>query len=156
MTTSKDTRIIIVLIIKKIMPACGLLRPDCLWPTHRLGSRRTRLWQGIPCLLFVYLYLLIVFCNLFIPFLWPGHPVRQDCGQVRLHPPFLRRSSQGGGRLWLWARWAEFLGPRGPLVLPLVECPPALKIWITIYTGIHALRIIRSLIKPTRWHKGIP
>ena len=25
-----------------------------------------------------------------------------------------------------------------------------------IYTGIHALWIIRSLIKPTRWHKGIP
>ena len=25
-----------------------------------------------------------------------------------------------------------------------------------LYTGIHALWIIRSLIKPTRWHKGIP
>ena len=109
MTTSNDTKVMIVIIIIKIIPACGLLRPDCLWPAHRLGSRRTWLWQGTPCyLLFVYLYLLIVFCNLFIPFLWPGHPVRQDRGQVRLHPPFLRRSSQGGGRLWLWARWAEF------------------------------------------------
>ena len=72
MTTSKDTKIMIVIIIIKIMPACGLLRPDCLWPAHCLGSRRTRLWQGIPCLFFVYLYLLIVFCNLFIPFFGQG------------------------------------------------------------------------------------
>ena len=69
MTTSNDTKVMIVIIIIKIIPACGLLRPDCLWPAHRLGSRRTWLWQGTPCyLLFVYLYLLIVFCNLFIPF----------------------------------------------------------------------------------------
>ena len=33
---------------------------------------------------------------------------------------------------------AYFLGPRGPLVLPLVECTCARKIWITIYTGIPA------------------
>ena len=32
----------------------------------------------------------------------------------------------------------QFLGPRGPLVLPLVECTCARKIWITIYTGIPA------------------
>ena len=38
-----------------------------------------------------------------------------------------------------------------------IACPPALKIWITyIPACIHALWIIRSLIKPTRWPNGIP
>ena len=62
-----------------------------------------------------------------------------------------------------------FLGPRGPLVLHLVDpslrsrtlscpqsCPVRKKNLDHFYTGIHALWIIRSLIKPTRWNKGIP
>ena len=54
-----------------------------------------------------------------------------------------------------------FLGPRGPLVEPSIFPPvpsrPSATIFPEfIYTGIHALWIIRSLIKPTRWHKGIP
>ena len=101
MTTSKDTRI-----IKKIMPACGLLRPDCLWPTHRLGSRRTRLWQGIPCLLFVYLYLLIVFCNLFIPFFVARAP-----SATRLWPSTASPTSP----------LEIFLGRRSPLALSAVS-----------------------------------
>ena len=55
-----------------------------------------------------------------------------------------------------------FLGLRGPLVEPSILHPsrpvhPSATIFPEfIYTGIHALWIIRSLIKPTRWHKGIP
>ena len=43
-----------------------------------------------------------------------------------------------------------FLGPRGPLVLPLVNPPVRLQ-WKSghLYTGIHACIIIRRLIKPT-------
>ena len=54
----------------------------------------------------------------------------------------------------------HFLGPRGPLVEPSNPRPPvhpsATIFPEFIYTGIHALWIIRSLIKPIRWHKGIP
>ena len=54
----------------------------------------------------------------------------------------------------------HFLGPRGPLVEPSISRPstrpPATIFPEFIYTGIHALWIIRSLIKPTRWPNGIP
>ena len=50
----------------------------------------------------------------------------------------------------------EFLGPRGPLVLPLVDPPSRKKNPDHFYTGWYALRIIKRLIKPTRWPHGIP
>ena len=53
-----------------------------------------------------------------------------------------------------------FLGPRGPLVLPLVDprtrAPARNENLDPMYTGIYASWIIRRLIKPTRWPNGIP
>ena len=48
-----------------------------------------------------------------------------------------------------------FLGPRGPLVLPL-SVPSRAKNLDPMYTGIYASWIIRRLLKPTRWPNGIP
>ena len=55
----------------------------------------------------------------------------------------------------------DFLGPRGPLVLPLigpVRPVPSVraKNLDPMYTGIYASWIIRRLLKPTRWPNGIP
>ena len=54
----------------------------------------------------------------------------------------------------------DFLGPRGPLVLPSVG--PSVRPSVRkknldhLYTGIYALWIMRRLIKPTLWPHGIP
>merc|ERR1712110_338333 len=69
-----------------------LLRSDRLRPPHCLGARRSRLWQG--------------------------NPVRQDCCQIWLHPPLLRRPSQGGSCLRLGA-WQELDGNHGVRLVPL-------------------------------------
>ena len=45
----------------------------------------------------------------------------------------------------------ESLGLRGPLVLPKVDPPSRKKNPDHFYTGVYALRIIKRLIKPTRW-----
>ena len=52
----------------------------------------------------------------------------------------------------------QFLGPRGPLVLPLVNPPARTTQWKSghLYTGIYASWIIRRLLKPTHWPYGIP
>ena len=50
----------------------------------------------------------------------------------------------------------SFLGPREPLVLPLVDPPVPKKNLDHLYTGIYALCIIRRLIKPTQWPMGSP
>ena len=52
----------------------------------------------------------------------------------------------------------EFLGPRGPLVLPLVDPYVRTAQWKSghLYTGIYASWIIRRLLKPTHWPYGIP
>ena len=54
-----------------------------------------------------------------------------------------------------WVRYlTEFklslLGPQGPLVLLLIDPPVCAKNLDHLYKGIHALWIIRSLIKPTQ------
>ena len=48
----------------------------------------------------------------------------------------------------------SFLGPRGPLVLPLVNPPGRNANRDPLYTGIYASWIIRRLIKPTWWPHG--